>query len=268
MDWKKLSAPFSALDIEWRVDRSGVKDGRAWGVVLAYITNRAIQDRLDEVVGPANWKNEYKEGPSGGVLCGLSIRVDGEWVTKWDGAENSDFESVKGGLSGSMKRAGVQWGLGRYLYKLPETFVWHTPDGINKDFVKDKKNKEAPGVELRWNPPALPAWALPSGEAPAAGKKPAEATGASAPGDPADGVKTLSDDELKTRLHNFGLDLGGDQKKAVWARIKGRAVMEQEKLLWALQRFGAPIVADLLVTKTDKAVDLLVTKWEKKVAAA
>ena len=62
------------------------------------------------------------------MLCGISVRVDradgtADWVTKWDGADNSQVEAVKGGLSGSMKRAAVQWGVGRYLYDVPSPWV-------------------------------------------------------------------------------------------------------------------------------------------------
>lgn len=51
---------------------------------------------------------------NGGVECGISIKIDGEWITKWDAAENTQVEAVKGGRSGAMKRAAVQWGIGRY----------------------------------------------------------------------------------------------------------------------------------------------------------
>ena len=155
----RLRDPFAPEDIEWRVQTAGEKNGRPWARVLAYVTNRAIMDRLDEVVGPANWQNVYREGPAGGVVCGLSIRVsraDGmsEWVTKWDGAENSDVEPVKGGLSNSMKRAAVQWGIGRSLYSLGES--WATVHDAGHYFAKTKE-----GRSFRWDPPVLPEWAVP-----------------------------------------------------------------------------------------------------------
>jgi hypothetical protein len=125
-DLARLREPFTPRDIEWKP--GSITRDRKKGLAMAYITNRAIQERLDDVCGPENWRNEFRQGPEGGVLCGISIRItreDGssEWVTKWDGAENTEFEAVKGGLSGSMKRAAVQWGLGRYLYELPAQWV-------------------------------------------------------------------------------------------------------------------------------------------------
>ena len=45
------------------------------------------------------------------------------FITKWDGAEDSDIEPIKGGLSDSMKRAAYQWGIGRVLYSLDTVWV-------------------------------------------------------------------------------------------------------------------------------------------------
>ncbi len=121
IDLKRLQDYFPPEDIEWKV--GVVTKDRKRAMAMAYLTNRAIMDRLDEVCGPENWRNEFRPGPAGGVLCGISIRIHGEWITKWDGSENTTFESVKGGLSTSMKRAAVQWGIGRYLYKLPAQWI-------------------------------------------------------------------------------------------------------------------------------------------------
>ena len=162
---QSLSAPFSSSDIEWRVQHSGVKNNRPWAMVLAYVTNRAIQNRLDEVCGPMGWRNEYRE-EAGGVMCGISIWCSDrkEWVTKWDGAEKTDVESFKGGLSASMKRAAVQWGIGRYLYKLESVFAdcFTGRQGKNRGQAIDKQTRQK--TYFSWNAPALPAWALPEGE--------------------------------------------------------------------------------------------------------
>jgi hypothetical protein len=154
---RRLHAKFSPTDLEWRLQQCGEKNGKIWAMCLCYIDNRAIMNRLDQVMYPQNWKNEYREGPQGGVLCGLSLRVDGEWLTKWDGAENTDVEAVKGGLSDSMKRAAVQWGIGRYLYNLETGFAEVCEGGQKRGKTKDNK-------WFRWNPPQLPKWALPTAE--------------------------------------------------------------------------------------------------------
>ena len=125
-DLSRLADPFDPSDIDWKPGAT-TRD-KSKGLAMAYLSSRAVQQRLDDVCGPADWRNEFREGPGGGVLCGISVRVEradgtSEWVTKWDGSENSQVEAVKGGLSGSMKRAAVQWGVGRYLYDIPSPWV-------------------------------------------------------------------------------------------------------------------------------------------------
>ena len=166
MDLSKLKDFFEPNDIEWRLQQCGkTKEGKIWGMALAYVTNRAIMNRLDEVCGPENWKNEFKAAPDGGILCSISIKVGDEWVTKWDGAENTDIEAVKGGLSSAMKRAAVQWGIGRYLYKLGESWINSNENGAYRGKTKD-------GTIFKWDAPNLPAWALPNGLKPEIGPKP------------------------------------------------------------------------------------------------
>ena len=122
IDWQRLTDPFPAQDIEWKPGAT-TRD-KSKGLAMAYITARAVQDRLDEVFGPGNWKNEFRAGPEGGVLCRIYFKNDdGEWVWREDGADNTDVEAVKGGLSNAMKRAGAALGIGRYLYEMPSQWV-------------------------------------------------------------------------------------------------------------------------------------------------
>jgi hypothetical protein len=113
-------------------------------------------DRLDAVCGPQNWKVDYQFLPNG-VLCLLSIKVGDEWITKVDGAECTDIEPFKGGISSALKRAGSAWGMGRYLYSLESGFV--TIVEKNTEGAKYGKTKE--GDVFYWIPPALPPWAIP-----------------------------------------------------------------------------------------------------------
>lgn len=178
MDLKKLAEPFPSSDVEWRIGRAGNKNGKTWASCLAYITNRAIMNRLDEVCGPENWQNVFDKGPGGGIICGIAIRIpqkmheglgmhheESYWVTKWDGAENTDVESVKGGLSDAMKRAAVQWGIGRYLYNLTEGWANIVDINDKKAHSGSYKDKETgKTVWFRWVPPDFPHWALPEKE--------------------------------------------------------------------------------------------------------
>lgn len=163
-DLRKLAEPFPQEDIEWFIGAT-TKD-KTKGLAIPFITNRAVMERLDEVCGPDRWRNEYKTlgereiydnnnqvtGKKSSQLCGISIWSDSqkEWITKWDGAEESDIEAIKGSLSSAMKRAAVQWGIGRYLYYLESPWVEIEQQGRSH---KIKDNQVI----------VLPGWALPGG---------------------------------------------------------------------------------------------------------
>ena len=128
IDWTHLSAPFAPDDVEWKPGAT-TRDKKK-GLAMAYITARAVQERLDEVFTPGGWKNEFRPGPEGGVICRIYFKTGEtdasgapEWAWREDGADNTDVEAVKGGLSNAMKRAGAALGIGRYLYKLPQQWV-------------------------------------------------------------------------------------------------------------------------------------------------
>jgi hypothetical protein len=160
LDLERLKEPFKESEVEFRLSQSGERDGMVWALSLAYITSRAIMDRLDSVCGPANWKVAYEFIGATGVVCNLSIFVNGEWITKQDGAEMTHIESFKGGISSALKRAGSAWGMGRYLYSLEATFVQECHKNTPGALYGKTKN----GREFYWAPPKLPAWALPKAE--------------------------------------------------------------------------------------------------------
>ncbi len=93
----RLAAPFAAEDLEWRLQIA--YEDRMQGIAVPYVTNRAIQNRLDDVMGPDRWHNEFKPWHSTGKresqLCGISLYFEERgWITKWDGAEDSDIEPI------------------------------------------------------------------------------------------------------------------------------------------------------------------------------
>lgn len=149
--FEELREPFPPQDIQWRIGQKS-KDGKK-AMVLPYVTNRAIMERLDQVVGVGNWYPEFRPVDAGGehgMICRLTIVInlgdDLGWrtLTREDGASNTKIEPIKGGISDSMKRAAVQFGIGRYLYNLKESWV-------------------VLGDYNRFEPPSLPIWALPKG---------------------------------------------------------------------------------------------------------
>jgi len=139
---RELSQPFKMTSLEWRVQQVGITRGNPWARVLAYVTSRDMQQRLDDVIGIFAWKNEFTTLPNSvgdGAMCGASIKFDGEWITKWNGAENTKIEPIKGGLSSAEKRAWVEWGIGRYLYDVEAMFADCKTNSAYQSLKKDEK---------------------------------------------------------------------------------------------------------------------------------
>lgn len=140
----ELGEPFAPNEVKWKPQV--VQGERA--LAIAYVDARVIQDRLDEVLGPENWQDEYESLPDGTVVCRLKVRIGGEWLVKVDVGGQSEQpdggDRVKSAFSDSLKRAAVKWGVGRYLYRLGHQWCGYDP----------KKR-------VFTQPPQLPTWALP-----------------------------------------------------------------------------------------------------------
>ena len=122
IDFAKLSGPFPATQISWRV--GSTNRDKTKGMALAYLDARDVMERLDTVCGPDDWQARY---PFAGC-CEIGLRIvrnatQVEWVWKSNGAGQSDIEAEKGQFSDAFKRAAVLWGIGRYLYALPSPWV-------------------------------------------------------------------------------------------------------------------------------------------------
>lgn len=154
--WERLAEPFPPEVIGWKP--SNISGNRC--LALAYIDARDVQQRLDEVVDPENWRCTFREADAGCVVCTLAIRVwreeagAAEWIEKSDVGDPSDQKAagdkLKAAFSDALKRAAVQWGIGRYLYRLDT--MWADYDPEKKQITK---------------PPKLPPWALPGKVKPA-----------------------------------------------------------------------------------------------------
>ena len=80
-----------------------VNGGSGGGNELVYITARDVMDRLDDVFGVEGWSDDY-EWLGDRLMCKISCRLNGSgWVTKSDGAEDSNIEAIKGAYSDSFK---------------------------------------------------------------------------------------------------------------------------------------------------------------------
>jgi hypothetical protein len=147
---KALFVPFDPSEVKFKPQ--AVKGNRA--LAIAYVDARTVMDRLDSVLGPDQWSDTYEVLKNDSVVCTLRCRLGGEWVVKTDVGSPSEqpdeHDRMKASFSDALKRAAVKFGVGRYLYRLPQ--VWAEYDPTKRQFVTR---------------PALPAWAVPGGKAPA-----------------------------------------------------------------------------------------------------
>jgi hypothetical protein len=116
-NFEELQKPIKPFEIEWRI-QSTTKNNKT--ILVPYINNRCVMSRMDLQFGANGWCSEFKE-LNGGFICRITILESG--LYKEDGASNTKIEPIKGGISDSMKRCAVQFGLGRDLYKYPKVFL-------------------------------------------------------------------------------------------------------------------------------------------------
>jgi hypothetical protein len=120
-------------------------------------------------------------------MCQLRLRIGGRWITKSDVGGPSEQpdggDRLKAAFSDALKRAAVKFGIGRYLYRLPQQ--WADYDPQKRQFA---------------GPPRLPDWAM-AKAAKAARPGRETASPVKKTGIPADGT------ELHRRLREADSDL-------------------------------------------------------------
>ena len=158
-----LAQPFDTSVIKWVVKATAEsKDGKRRGLVAAYADPRAYSDRLNQLLTPLGWTQDYSmhvvqdfHRKSGGketcasakvmVICRVTIfglnshsGTGEEWADNDNALTSADAQAFK--------RACSCFGLGRYLYSLQQ--VWVELDEYKRPL----------------RVPDLPAWALPAGK--------------------------------------------------------------------------------------------------------
>jgi hypothetical protein len=111
-----LAAPFPEEEVKVFPPSAGKMAGKR------YVTVRTVQNRLDDVLGPESWWDDYRPtGRHESQHCRLTIRLpDGSILTKSDaGGESAvldDENGPKAVVSDALKRAAVKFGIGREFY--------------------------------------------------------------------------------------------------------------------------------------------------------
>ena len=147
-----LQEPFPSNEVEFKPGATNREKTKA--LALAYVDSRPYIQRLNLIC--PEWQDEYQVSllPDRVVvlcrltLAGVTRTGDGECLlTSGEEGERTEANAVTTASAQAFKRACVKFGLGAYLYALPQ--VWCEYDHARRKIV---------------NPPQLPEWGLPAGE--------------------------------------------------------------------------------------------------------
>lgn len=234
---QKLAEPFPADEVKCKPQT--VKGNRA--LAIHYIGARQVMDRLDAVMGPDGWEDEYALLADGSVVCTIRVRIGENWIRKTDvGGPSEQPDSgdrMKSAFSDAFKRAAVKLGIGRYLYRLPQ--VWADYDPQNRRFT---------------TPPKLPDWALP---------KPAGKPQTATP--PTSQVRGNEQPNPMNRPVIHGVQRLTDSETQMVSGLLERKRIDVQSFL---AHYDIPRICDLPATKYKEACERLNKKSDQNTPAA
>ncbi|HEX9370316.1 MAG TPA: hypothetical protein VF897_04895 [Roseiflexaceae bacterium] len=124
----QLTAPFPSNVIELK--RGTTTRNKTRALALAYIDPRAIEDRLDAVVGVEHWICQFEPWGDTGIIARLTIL--GTTKESTGESDPSDPNCKTSAEAQAFKRAFAKFGF-RHLYRLPK--LWADYDEPTKGFV-------------------------------------------------------------------------------------------------------------------------------------
>lgn len=120
----------------WRVQ--SYSKNKPVATVMAYIDARDTQEVLDTYC-TYGWNRKHQM-LNDRLYCSIGIAMpDGTIQWREDCGTESNEDKEKGQASDAFKRAGVNWGIGRFLYDMKIQYV--TADGIKADADKKEGDK-------------------------------------------------------------------------------------------------------------------------------
>jgi hypothetical protein len=136
----ELVQPFDPESVEFKAGATTQDKARA--LALAYVDSRVYQARLDAVA--PDWHNEYTREYAGDrviITCALTVagvtrQAIGESLqasARHDGSTVIEENAATTAEAQAFKRACSAFGLGRYLYSVPQ--VWADYDSAKRQFT-------------------------------------------------------------------------------------------------------------------------------------
>lgn len=146
----QLRRPFAASAVKWKTQATWPKDGPAEGAIMVgYIDARLVSARLNKVVG-GNWSEKpvRVEGRPWALMYELTV-FDQTHVDIGVAQGRTDDMKLKAMHSDGLKRPAVRFGIGEYLYAMPEVRIGVTADGAETPegvpTIKRRKDGKVPG---------------------------------------------------------------------------------------------------------------------------
>lgn len=125
-----LLKPFAQRDVELKPTATTNDKSRA--LASPYVDMRVYFARLDKICGPENWEHSIILSERGAVcaltIFGVTKSATGDYPT-----DRGDENVATSAEAQAFKRACAAFGLGRYLYSLPQT--WCAYDSQKKQIV-------------------------------------------------------------------------------------------------------------------------------------
>jgi hypothetical protein len=145
-----LARPFPIDSVQVRPG-AVAGDGTA-AIALPYVDWRLYAERLDQVVGAANWSIQLIPWGQTRIIARLTILG----ITKDASGEGDPNDGNCGTIAEAQakKRACAECGLGRYFYTLPK--VWGKGSGSKRDFRFADGEAQRCGYEMYRNAGLLP----------------------------------------------------------------------------------------------------------------
>lgn len=127
VDWHdliaQLSEPFPTDQIKWRAGATNHDKTKA--IALPYAEARAYEDRLNTTC-PGHWHVDFQPWGDNRIICRLTIHNLTRSSTGEAGDANPDIAGTSAEAQ-AFKRACSKYGLGRYLYDQPTTWIDYDP---------------------------------------------------------------------------------------------------------------------------------------------
>lgn len=102
-------------------------------LIACYIDARAVQSRLNSVIGPGNWSFRWETAAAEGKSVVVRGKLTVLGTVHEDVGTGEGIEAWKSAVSDALKRCAVHFGIGAYLYDIPKL---HWPAEGNKQHAR------------------------------------------------------------------------------------------------------------------------------------